>query len=102
MLVASCLVGKCQQQDAVGSHFDETVHKFKKNCSRFVKMHFMNIQIHISARNSEEVQKGFNNNIQSTKAQSDDKCQVSKVKAQAFLQRNLKTKNHTSERDTNS
>ena len=30
MLVASCLIGKCQQQDAVGSHFDETVHKFKK------------------------------------------------------------------------
>ncbi len=74
----------------------------KQIVQAFVKMHFTNIQIQISARNSEEVQKGFNNNIQSNKEQSDDRCQVSKIKAQAFLQRNLKTKNHTSERDTNS
>ena len=74
----------------------------KQIVQAFVKMQFTNIQIQISARNSEEVQKGFNNNIQSNKEQSDDRCQVSKIKAQAFLQRNLKTKNHTSERDTNS
>ena len=74
----------------------------KQIVQAFVKMHFTNIQIQISARNSEEVQKGFNNNIQSNKEQSDDRCQVSKIKAQAFLQRQLKTKNHTSERDTNS
>ena len=74
----------------------------KQIVQAFVKMHFTNIQIQISARNSEEVQKGFNNNIESNKEQSDDRCQVSKIKAQAFLQRNLKTKNHTSERDTNS
>ena len=57
----------------------------KEIVQAFVKMHFMNIQIQVSARNSEEVQKGFNNksNIQSNKVQSDDRCQVSKIKAQA-------------------
>ena len=67
MLVASCLIGKCQQQDAVGSHFDETVHKFKKIVQAFVKMHFMNIQFKFQQEILKKFRKASTTTFKATK-----------------------------------